>query len=315
MITWGINALNHGSSIAVFENDRFVSNTFDKSDKLSESTLEKSLQVGNPDLIYWYERPWFKKTRQLTAGQWDRVFNLNDIPSRYLNQLPISNFQLKYTPHHASHAAAGYYTSPFDHCAIVVLDAIGEFECASIWQGRDGKLTKVWGRDYPHSMGLFYSAFTKLIGYSPIVEEHLLQKDSELGDFNRYYEKVRSYFGGPVIATYNFHRGVRNWSEEISCDQDRYDIAAAVQRVFEDQILAVMTTARNIVGTDNLVYMGGCAMNSLANKKVVEPFFNYIWSLPQPGDPSSSIGAVLYHTKKRLTNIDLGVVKHIKINV
>lgn len=315
MITWGINALNHGSSLAVFKNEQFVSNTFNKSDKLTDSTLKKALELGSPDLIYWYERPWLKKLRQLTAGQWDSVLNLDDIPSRYLNKLSISNFQLRYTPHHASHAAAGYYTSPFNHCAIVVLDAIGEFECASIWEGKHGEIKKIWGRDYPHSLGLFYSAFTKLIGYEPILEEHLLQRDSELGNPNRYYDKVRSYFKGEIIITYNFHRGVRNWNEPINTDQDRWDIAAAVQRVFEEQISLIMTQARSMVGTDSLVYMGGCAMNSLANKKVVEPFFKYIWSLPQPGDPSSSIGSVLYHTKQRLWNVDLGVVKHIKISV
>lgn len=314
MIAWGINALNHGSSLAVFSGGDLVKFEVCSNDQLDKNIIRDSLTWGGPSTVYWYERPLIKKLRQLTAGQWSEAFDLSVMPRSYINDNNLKYAKLKYTPHHASHAAAGYYTSPFDHCAVVVLDAIGEFECASIWEGKNGKLTRVWSRDYPHSMGLFYSAFTKLIGYKPILEEHLLQKDSELGDPERYYNQVRSYFDGLVAVTYNFHRGVRNWPENISCDQDRNDIAAAVQRVFEEQVSLIMTTARNIVGTDKLVYMGGCAMNSLANQRVVEPNFNKIWSLPNPGDASSAIGSVLYHTKKR-TPWRHGIAKHIQIKV
>lgn len=315
MIIWGINALNHGSSLAIFKNANFVSNTFDQSNELSVQTVDNALRLGSPDIVYWYERPYLKKLRQLTAGQWNRVFDTSDLPTRYLKILGIKNCEIKNTPHHGSHAAAGYYTSPFSRCAIVVLDAIGEFECASIWEGNHGEIKRIWGRDYPHSLGLFYSAFTKLLGYLPIEQEYLLQQDSLKGDSNRYYEKVRGYFEGPIIVNCNFHRGVRDWREPITSDQDRWDIAAAVQRVYEEQLSLVMTMARSAVGTDSLVFMGGCAMNSLANKRVVDPLFKYVWSLPQPGDPSSSIGAVLYHTKRRLWDADLGVVKHIEIRV
>ena len=61
--------------------------------------------------------------------------------------------------------------------------------------------------------------------------------------------------------------------------------------------------------------MGGCAMNSAANKRAVEPRFEYIWSLPQPGDPSSALGAVLYHTKNRVWDYEWGTVKHIDIKI
>ena len=77
----------------------------------------------------------------------------------------------------------------------------------------------------------------------------------------------------------------------------------------------VMSTAKLITNADSLVYMGGCAMNSRANKIVVEPMFKYRWSLPNPGDPSSSIGAVLYHTKQRVRDYKWDPVKHLEINV
>lgn len=315
MITWGINALNHGSSLAVFSNDILIENTFSPTDELPRHLILQNLNYGGPSKIYWYERPWLKKARQIKAGQWSRAFNLDDLPRKYLKRSNLGYAKLYYTPHHASHAAAGYYTSPFNHCAIVVLDAIGEFECASIWEGKHGELRKVWSRSYPHSLGLFYSAFTKLCGLEPVRQEHLLQEMSELGNEERYYRDVKEYMGTLVNAHKNMHRGIQDWPHPINNVIDQQDIAAAVQAVFTEQVDMVMRKAKEITGSDCLVYMGGCAMNSLANKEVVVPKFKFRWSLPQPGDPSSSIGAVLYHTKQRVWNYNHGVVKHIDISV
>lgn len=314
MIRWGINALNHGSSLAVFDNDRLIFNKFDHGDELSKETLDIGLGYGIPNETYWYERPWIKKARQLYAGQWSRVFDLSVLPKNYLEKIGINDSRITYTPHHASHAAAGYYTSPFNHCAIVVLDAIGEFECASIWEGAHGEMKKLWSRVYPNSLGLFYSAFTDLLGFIPIQDEFLLQRLSKEGDPQRYYYDVKEYMGSVVNAHKNMHTGIWDFPHEVT-ESNRADVAAAVQEVFEEQVDMVMRTARELTGADCLVYMGGCAMNSQANSRVVEPKFNYIWSLPQPGDPSSSIGAVLYHTKQRVWNKDLGVVKHIEVRV
>jgi carbamoyltransferase len=314
MIRWGINALNHGNSLAVFDNDKLISNVAGLDDELPSSVITEALHYGSPNFIHWYEQPWLKKARQVYAGQWHRALDMSVLPRRYLNQNGLHHAKLLYSPHHASHAAAGYYTSPFDHCAVVVLDAIGEFECASIWEGKHGELKKVWARSYPNSLGLFYSAFTDLLGLTPIKDEYVLQQMSEKGDPTRYLDRIWSYFDGTIELNFNFHRGVEYWDDPIISDQDRYDIAAAVQLVFEKQVQLVMATAHSLTKSQNLVYMGGCAMNSATNKKVVEPKFKHIWSLPNPGDPSSSIGAVLYHTKQRIRQ-DWGTVKHININI
>jgi carbamoyltransferase len=310
---WGINALNHGSSLTVLSNDGFDKIDSDK-DQLSQSDVTDMIdKYSRPDRIFWYEQPWLKKARQLYAGQYGTAFDMSTLPSKHLKKLGLDRIPITYTPHHASHAAAGYYTSPFNHCAVVVLDAIGEFECASIWEGSHGELKKVWSRNYPHSLGLFYSAFTKLIGLKPIKEEYLLQRMSTQGDPKRYYRDVKKYVNFTVKMTKNLHRGVTDWPYHIETPQDEFDLAAAVQRVFEEQISAVMLNARQLIDTDSLVYMGGCAMNSQANEYEVKAW-KYVWSLPNPGDPSSSIGAVLYHTKERLRR-DWGAVKHIKISI
>ena len=315
MIHWGINALNHGSSLAVFKDGKLWSNTFSPTDELDQNTITQALHQGAPDRIFWYEQPWIKKARQVYAKQYDTALDMTVLPSKYLNRIGLGYARRTYTPHHASHAAAGYYTSPFNHCAIVVLDAIGEFECATIWEGKNGELKKVLGRNYPHSLGLFYSAFTKLIGLEPIKQEHLLQQMAAQGDPDRYYYAVKEYIGFGVTAHKNMHRGINDWPHPIDNLQDQCDIAAAVQDVFTEQVDYVMRKAQELCQTDSVVYMGGCAMNSAANKKVVEPRFKYIWSLPQPGDPSSSIGAVLYHTKQREWDYTWNPVKHIEIRV
>jgi carbamoyltransferase len=316
MIQWGINALNHGSSLAVFKDGKYIDGFVSSNDNLTPDQFKLNLDhQGPPDRIFWYENPWTKKARQIYAGQYDIAFRLDNLPSRKLKEWGLGYAPVTYTAHHASHAAAGYYTSPFNHCAVVVLDAIGEFECATIWDCVHGEMKKVWSARYPHSLGLFYSAFTKMIGLTPIRDEHVLQQMATLGDPTRFRQDVDNYFNtGVVKLNYNFHRGVQNWGIGGWTVEDQCNLAAAVQERFEIEVAKVMRLAKRLTNADCLVYMGGCAMNSAANKNEVEPVFKYIWSLPNPGDPSSAMGAVLYHTKTRVWK-DWDPVKHIAIKV
>jgi carbamoyltransferase len=316
MIQWGINALNHGSSLAVFKDGEFQGDVISKEENLSPEMYKRFLEYhGTPDRIFWYEDPWLKKARQLYAGQYKTAMDMSVLPTRKLKQWGLGYAPITYTPHHGSHAAAGYYTSPFNHCAIVVLDAIGEFECATIWEAKHGEMKKVWSARYPHSLGLFYSAFTKMLGLTPIRDEYILQQMAAQGDPARFRRDVSNYFGAGILELkYNFHRGVQNWGIGGWTVQDQCNLAAAVQERFEIQIASVMYKAKDLTRADCLVYMGGCAMNSAANKNEVERKFKYRWSLPNPGDPSSAMGAVMYHTKQRVWQ-DWGPVKHIAINV
>jgi predicted NodU family carbamoyl transferase len=152
------------------------------------------------------------------------------------------------------------------------------------------------------------------LGFTPVAEEHLLQDLSLSGDPGRYHYQVKDYFDGIVSLRHNLHKGVRNWPYEIKNNQDRKDIAAAVQLVFEEQITLVMKMAQLLIPTKHLVYMGGCAMNFKANQQLPSQW-NKIWSLPNPGDASSSVGSVLYHTKQRVMNHNFGVANHLTISV
>ena len=316
MIQWGISALNHGSSLAVFKDGTFIGNVNSKEDNLTPEMYKRFLEYnGTPDRIFWYENPWLKKARQLYAKQYKTATDMSVLPKRKLKQWGLGYAPVTYTPHHTSHAAAGYYTSPFNHCAVVVLDAIGEFESATIWNCVHGEMTKVWSASYPHSLGLFYSAFTQMLGLTPIRDEYLLEQMAALGNATRFRREVGNYFkSGTVDLDYNFHRGVQNWGIGGWTVEDQCNLAAAVQERFEIEVAKVMYKAKQLTGADCLVYMGGCAMNKTANKNEVSPLFKYIWSLPDAGDASSALGAVMYHTKQRVWR-DWGDVKHIDIKI
>jgi carbamoyltransferase len=140
MITWGISANSHDAALAVFADEKLVfashSERFSgvKNDRdLSYALVDyaKKNYYGNPDRVVWYENPYTKTLRQLFAGQgwkWSDN-NIKKYLKKYFINAPIS-----YVNHHHSHAAAGYYTSPFEQACVVVLDAIGEFTTYSVWQ-------------------------------------------------------------------------------------------------------------------------------------------------------------------------------------
>lgn len=308
MIVWGINALNHDASIAVLQNHKlkFWKRSSEYTGILGDDQLNtdlirdaiKSCSDRGPDKIVWYERPWLKKTRQLYAGQYRWAFDIDELPKRYLSRFNLSYAKLRYLPHHLSHAAGGFLTSQFDQAAVVVLDAMGEWESASVWIAQGTQLTKVWSRSYPTSLGLFYSAFTHLIGLTPVREEHVLQQLSTQGDPDRYYHEVKSYWGDGCVIRENLHRGVRTWPHEIINEQHRRDIAAAVQRVFQEEAEWVMQKARELTGQRSLVYVGGCAMNGLFNQQMSERW-DHVHIPKLPGDSGSSLGAALYDQQCR----------------
>ena len=312
MITWGINALNHDASIAVVSDGELV--FWEKSSKYSDihndpllnpEIITEAAIKGWPDEIVWFEQPWLKKTRQLYAGQYRTAFDLNELPKVYLKKMGLGQVPLKYLQHHQTHALTGFLTSPFDEATILVIDAIGEWDTVTIWTGRGTDVQCIHRRRYPYSFGLFYSAFTELIDLTPVKDEYILQKYSSNGSPQVYYDLIKSYWHR------NLHRGIWDWPHPINNIIDQQNIAAGVQKVFEEQAAAVFDLARKLTGCDNLVYMGGCAMNSKFNEQLSSQWKG-IWSLPTPGDGSSSIGAALHSQKVRIT-WDRGLAKHIKI--
>lgn len=277
----GINALNHDASVAVFEDTKLVFHGRSGDEYLNEELLYNALGSVQPDLIAWYERPWLKKSRQLFAGQFKEAFDTRTIPSVYLKRFNLDRVPIKYVPHHLSHAAGAVYQSSFKSTAIVVADAIGEWETVSVWN-YDDNFKKLYSRSYPHSLGLFYSAFTELIGLMPAKDENKFMELSKSGVWENQYLRVMSYL------TKNLHKGIWDWDVQ---ENERADIAAAVQKVFEEQLQQFLNIAR--VENNNIIFTGGCAYNKLSHRLLAKTFKEY--HVPKyPGDAGSSIGAASY---------------------
>jgi carbamoyltransferase len=123
----------------------------------------------------------------------------------------------------------------------------------------------------------------------PNQEEYIMMGMAAYGDWRRYYKEVDEYFPKYDQQKYNFHKGINDWGMLIT-EQDRFDIAAAVQVVYEQRLNEFMRMAYSITGKKNLVFMGGCALNSSANT-ILWKIFKDIWIMPNPGDAGSSLGA------------------------
>lgn len=311
MITWGISANSHDAAIAVFADEKLVyaSHSERYSRVKNDGDLDLGMvnelkqKYGEPDRVIWYEKPLIKTLRQFVAGQGIRIRE-NNI-KRYLKNFNITA-PITYKWHHESHAAAGYYTSPFDHATVVVIDAIGEFETLSIWHGSGDNLTKLWSQDYPDSIGLWYSAMTDRIGLKANEEEYILMGMAALGNPDRLSGDILADFiswggqeGSLIHFKENLHKGCKHWRPDLTTEQDMWDIAAATQHVYELMLHRVLQHAKSIDRSPNLVLMGGCALNCVANSAAFD-YFENVWIMPNPGDAGSAIGAVLAHNRKHI---------------
>lgn len=286
MIILGINETSHDAAISLIENGNILfaghSERYSKIKNdwyINNKLVEDALQYGTPDCIAYYEKPLLKASRLVLKGgkgDWKPRFDLDNIPRKSFT-------------HHYSHASAGYYTSKFDDAVIIVLDAIGEWNTSTIWTGEGSKITKRYTQNYPVSFGLFYSAFTQLVGLKPNEEEYIFMGMAGYGNWRRYFRKIEEYFSGFDKQKYNFHQGIIDWFEPID-EQAKFDIAAAVQLVYERRLIEFAKYAKHITKKKNLVFMGGCALNCSANTKLWE-VFDDIWIMPNPGDAGSSLGA------------------------
>ena len=286
----GVNETTHDAAVCLIDggNILFAGHaerySKEKNDWFTNDALiADALTYGMPDKIAYYEDYWLKKLRIARHGGFGGgkpYFKSSPL----LKGIPVKSFK-----HHYSHAAAGYYTSGMTDALIVVLDAIGEFDTGSIWIGEGDKIKPVEKLKYPLSFGLFYSAFTQLIGLKPNEEEYIMMGMAAYGNADKYWKKINSYFPWVQKQKYNFHRGITDWNEPID-EQSRFDIAAAVQLVYERRLWDLMATWKVETKKENLVFMGGCALNSKANTLLWKMFKN-VWIMPNPGDAGSALGA------------------------
>lgn len=297
MIEWGISAGAHDASLTVVDGSEilFASHAERysgiKNDKdLNTDLIDAALKFGTPEKIHWYEKPKLRAMRRLLSGQGLVRFSVR----QYLAAFGLKDIPVEFTFHHESHAAAGFYTSPYENATALVIDAIGEFDTASIWKCSGEKLKKKWSMDYPKSLGLFYSAMTDRIGLKANEDEYILMGMVAYGDSEKYYDEVRHLW-----ESENLHRGCRWWRIDDP-DLDIYSVAAATQKVYEEKFDDLLVRARIVDPfQQNLVLMGGCALNCSANH-LAKKYFKNVWIMPNPGDAGSSLGAIAANNKQKL---------------
>ncbi|MEB4591186.1 carbamoyltransferase [Candidatus Thiothrix sp. Deng01] len=232
---------------------------------------------------------------------------------------------LLFTEHHQAHAASAFYPSPFAKTAVLCLDGVGEWATTSVWQGDGNRLTPLWQMDFPHSLGLLYSAFTYYAGFKVNSGEYKLMGLAPYGE-PRYVELIldklvdlradgtfrlnMAHFGYATGLTMTNRRfaelfGAPPRQPESRLTQREMDIARSIQAVTEAIVLRLARTVQRETGNDHLCLAGGVALNCVANGRLLrEGPFRDIWIQPAAGDAGGALGAALaiwheYHNQPR----------------
>lgn len=298
----GISAGFHDASATVINNrgDILFAGHSERYSKLKNDPnlsdgLISELCSWQYDTVAFYERPWLHNLQQIYSGQRpDMPWTTRGAIRRQLGAWYSNPAEHEVSfPHHLSHAAAGFQTSPFDRATVVVIDAIGEFDTISIYAAeyRDGRAEykRLWRQRYPHSIGLFYSAMTAQVGLKPMEEEYILMGMSAYGSKVSSVVLRQQLIDSVEEIRFkeNLHAGTSfNYADHY----DPEDIAAGAQALCEELIYSVMQRARDFNYSTNLVYQGGVALNCLANRSLGD-YFENVWIMPNPGDSGSSLGA------------------------
>ena len=334
--------LKDGEAIAAVQQERFTRKKHDErfpAEAIQYCLDEAGIKLGDLDHVVFYDKPLVKFERLLEtylsyAPQGFRSFvkampiwlkeklylkstlktELSEIAGCKKNELP----PLMFSGHHQSHAASAYYFSPYDKAVVLCLDGVGEWATTSAWLGEGKDLKPLWEIDFPHSLGLLYSAFTyftgfkvnsgeyKLMGLAPygepiytdIILDNLidLKEDGTFKLDMQYFnyatgltmtnDKFAKLFGGPA----------RKSETEIS--QREMDLAASIQKVTEEVVLRLARSLKKETGADYLCLAGGVALNCVANGRIQrEGPFEDIWIQPAAGDAGGALGAaaVIWH--------------------
>jgi carbamoyltransferase len=221
---------------------------------------------------------------------------------------------LQFAAHHESHAASAFFPSPFEDAAVLCLDGVGEWATGSAWVGEGRRLEPVWQLDFPHSLGLLYSAFTyfcgfkvnsgeyKLMGLAPygepryrdVILDKLLDLKSD-GSF-RLDLSYFDYCTGTTMTSGRFAElfGGPPRRPESPISQREMDLAASIQAVTEEIVLAMAGSLRERTGKSRLCLAGGVALNCVANGRLLrEGPFDELWIQPAAGDAGGAVGAAL----------------------
>ena len=338
----GISAYYHDSAaallcdgvvVAAAQEERFSRRKQDASfpSRAVDFCLKQAgLAVSELDYVVFYEKPLQKFDRLLETylafaprgfasfsraiPQWlkQKLFLRRDIRHRLGRDF---RGKLLFTEHHQSHAASAFYPSPFERAAVLTVDGVGEWATASIGVGNGRRLELYEQMNFPHSLGLLYSAFTgycgfrvnsgeyKLMGLAPygrpvyagLIREKLVRifDDGSIQLNLKYF----NYCTGLTMTSPAFDRlfGGPARRPESPLTGREMDLAASIQSVTEEIILKMARHVRRLTGEENLCLAGGVALNCSANGRLArEKIFERIWIQPASGDAGGALGAAWF---------------------
>jgi carbamoyltransferase len=347
----GVSAYYHDSAAALIEDgrviaaaqeERFTRRKHDAAfpkNAVQYCLSEAQVPLSSLDAVVFYEKPFLKFERLLetymtTAPRGFRQFLMampvwlreklfqKSLLAKELKEIDpdFDPEKLLFSEHHLSHAASAYFPSPFESAAILTLDGVGEWTttAAALGQGSRIELTKEL--QFPHSLGLLYSAFTYYTGFKVNSGEYKLMGLAPYGE-PKFSDKIldnlidvkpdgsfrlnMSFFDYMTGFTMTNRRFARLFGEKVRGPEDRLtafhmDIAASVQAVTEEVVLRLTRSLAAETGQPNLCLAGGVALNCVANGKVLrDGSFERIWVQPAAGDAGGALGAALaaYHVE------------------
>jgi len=322
--------IKDGEIVAAAEEERFTRVKHDIRFPINAINfcLHKAGITGK-DLEYvgFYEKPLLKFERLLSQHIEMFPFSFKafyqSIPSWINEKLRVHSLIKKklgykrkiiFVEHHLAHAASAYLVSPFKESAIFTVDGVGEWTTTALGVAKGNDIELFKHVYFPHSLGLLYSTITAYLGFKVNNDEY---KVMGLAPYGKpvYYEKMKkivdvkddgSYKLNMDYFTYSYKNRmpskklcllldgpVRKPEEEIT--QRHKDVAAALQLVYEDALFKIVNYVYEKTKSENLVIAGGCALNSVANGKILRNSqFKKIWCQPDPGDGGTSIGTAIF---------------------
>lgn len=338
MIILGISAFFHDSSacilkdgriIAAVEEERFTRKKHDTDfpfNAINYCLKKAGARIEEVDYIGFYEKPLLKFERVLSQflESFPRGFLAfyNTIPSWITQKLRVQRIirkKLKYkkdilfVEHHLAHAASSYLVSPFKEAAILTVDGVGEWATTTYGYGKENEIKLLKQINFPHSLGLLYSAVTAYLGFKVNNDEYKIMglapygKPVYLDEFRKImdvaedgsYKLDMNYFvyhykmAMPSKKFANLFGAARKKEAEIT--QKHKDIAASLQKFTEEVLFKMLNHLYKETGCKNLCMAGGVALNSVANGKIMKNTpFEDIYIIPAAGDGGTSVGAAAY---------------------
>ena len=324
--------LNDSKVIAAVEEERFSRKKFDDGfpkHAINYCLEEAGIFPAQLDCVAFYDKSVLKFERLIDNYIAVAPRGLNsflDVIPKWLHKRlwvkdeirkHLNNYkgEIIFPEHHLSHAAYSFFTSPFKESAILTVDGVGEWTTTTVGTGNDTKIELKHDIRWPHSLGLFYSAFTYYLGFKVNDGEYKLMGLASYGK-PKYYDLIMQELID-VKEDGSFHLNMKHFAftydkvminkkftelfgcpvrrEDSKAEQIHYDIGASAQLVLEEILLKMVRYVHKQTGQKNLCLGGGVALNGVANGRILkEGPFEEIYIPPSPGDAGSAIGCSSY---------------------